>query len=65
MSSKSVKYGQLLKKLGSKVCGAVYKRKRCYCKCKSVAGIWVGLNIHHILKPTFTSAKMAEQITYL
>lgn len=31
----------------------------------NLAGIWVGLNIHHILKPIFTSAKMAEQITYL
>jgi hypothetical protein len=34
-------------------------------KCESVAGIWVELNIHHILKPVFTSDKMAEQITYL
>jgi hypothetical protein len=28
------------KKVGNEVCGAVYKRRRCYCKCESVAGIW-------------------------
>jgi hypothetical protein len=55
----------LKKKLGNEVCGAMYKGKRCYCKCESVAGIWVGLNIHCILKPIFTFAEVAEQITCL
>jgi len=47
MSPKSVKYGHLLIKVGNEVCGAIFKRKRCYANV-NLNNVLIKPSLHNI-----------------